>query len=213
MNKIEQIKNAILLADNFKSKLTKEALEVPGFTSLKIRHLFNNLGELATNYLEVGSHLGSHFVSTTFRNSNIKNAIAIDNYSEFNKEGETKEQFLKNAETFVSPETKWDLIEQDCFTVKDFPCLFDFFNYDALHSESAQQRAITYFKDYVTDEFILYVDDFGFPGVESGTRTGIKLANLEILFEQTMVTPENGLHNDHWHNNAFVALLKKKPNE
>src|SRR6187431_694527 len=100
MDKIGLIKKAISDATEHKSKLSKQALEVPGFTSIKIRHLLNNLGSFSKKYLEIGSHIGSHFCSVLYENK-ISNAVAIDNYSEFNKSGETKESFLNNAETFA----------------------------------------------------------------------------------------------------------------
>lgn len=209
MGKIEQIKDAIDMAKIHESKLTEEALRVPGFTSIKIRHLLNNLGAISTNYLEVGSHKGSTLCSACFNNP-LKEAVAIDNYSEFNMDGDTKAEFLDNADNFVCMETVFSLIEADCFTVKDLDTRkFDFYLYDGGHSESEQQRAITHFTSNLTDEFILFVDDWQFNGVEIGTRMGIKLAGLEILFECALETRPGEHHNDAWHNGAYIALLKK----
>lgn len=209
MTKVEQIKKAIQNAEQHNSKLVGDVLEVPSFCSIKIRHLLNNLGEISTNYLECGSHLGGHYCSVVYGN-NLKRATAIDNYSEFNKSGETKATFLDNANKYTPEHTKWDQIEEDCFTVKDMKAKYDLYNYDALHTESAQQRAVTHFLSNLEDEFIMVVDDWQFPGVESGTRSGIKIANLEIVYEQSLVTKDGELPNDSWHNGYFVALLKKK---
>ena len=86
---------------------------------------------------------------------------------------------------------------------------FDFYNYDAQHTESSQQRAVTHFLPNLTKEFIFVVDDWSFQGVESGTRTGIRLAELEILFEEILVTPEGGEPNEYFHNNFAVFYLRQ----
>jgi hypothetical protein len=210
MGKIEQIKDVITKAEKRESKLSKEALEVPSMTSLNIRHLLNNLGGISTNYLEVGTHKGGHFCSVGY-NNNLNRMVAIDNYSEFYKDGETKKEFFQNSEQFIPKETKWSLIEEDCFIVKDLPIgYFDFYNFDGQHTESSQQRAVSCFLPNLTKEFIFVVDDWAFNGVERGTRTGIMLAGLEVLFEQVFTTPDGGEPNEFWHNAYAVFLLKQK---
>ena len=209
MGKIEQIIEAIEKANRHESKLSHAALNVPSFTSIKIRHLLNNLGSLSERYLECGTHLGGHFCSVCYDNP-LKEAVAIDNYSEFSKGGETKEEFLDNADAFVCMETLFAFIEEDCFKVKDLrPSHFDFYNYDAQHTESSQQRAVSHFLPNLTEEFIFVVDDWQFPGVESGTRTGIKLTGLEVLHEAILETKEGEQPNEAWHNGFAVFLLKQ----
>jgi hypothetical protein len=209
MNKIEQIKQAIEKADRLESKLEFPATEVPSFTSMKIRHLLNNLGAISINYLECGTHVGGHFCSVVYKNE-LNMAIAIDNYSEFYRDGETKEACAENMRKYTPDGTRYELIEDDCFLVKDLQTdYFDLYNYDAQHTESAQQRAVTHFLPNIRKEFIMVVDDWTFNGVETGTRNGIKMSNLDVLFEAVMLTPEGGLPNDHWHNGFAVFLLKK----
>lgn len=209
MVKIEQIKECIERAKRHESQLSHAALNVPSFTSIKIRHLLNNLGAISKRYLECGTHLGGHFCSVCYYNP-LKEAVAIDNYSEFSKGGETKEEFLDNADSFVCMGTVFALIEEDCFTVKGLPeNHFDFYNYDAQHTESSQQRAVSHFLPNLTEEFIFVVDDWQFPGVESGTRAGIKLSKLETLFECVLETKEGEQPNDAWHNGFAVFLLKQ----
>lgn len=211
MEKINKIKEAIDKAKRRESKLSTDALEVPSMTSLNIRHLLNNLGAISYNYLECGSHRGGHFCSVVFGNNNLLEAVAIDNYSEFNKSGETKEEFLSNARQFTPPNTKYKLIEDDCFSIKTLPKnYFDLYNYDALHSESAQQRAVSHFLPNLTNEFIMVVDDWEFPGVETGTRNGIMLSGLSVLFEEVFLTPKGAEPNEHWHNGYAVFYLKQK---
>jgi len=211
MTKIDQIEEAIEKAMRRESKLTKEALEVPSMTSLNIRHLLNNLGAISKNYLECGVHLAGHFCSVIFNNKNLTEAVAIDNYSEFNKDGVTKQEALKNIEQFRPEGTMCKLVEDDCFKVKHLPFgIFDLYNYDAQHTESSQQRAVSHFLPNLTKEFIMVVDDWGFDGVERGTRNGIKLSGLEVLFERILVTPAGLEPNEHFHNNFALFLLKQK---
>lgn len=217
MNKTHPIKEAIEKALKRESKLTTEALEVPSMTSLNIRHLLNNLGAISENYLECGSHLGGHFCSVIFGNNNLKSAVAIDNYSEFDRSGTARKGFLDNVEMFAPKEKLfyWKLITEDCFTVKEISTRgslnqkFDLYNYDAQHTESAQQMAVSHFLPNLTKEFIMVVDDWSFDGVESGTRNGIILSGLEVLFEQIFITPENEQPNEHWHNGYAIFYLKQ----
>lgn len=211
MDKIELIKQAIEKADRMESKLDTIVLHVPSFTSLKIRHLLNNLGAISRNYLECGVHKGGHFCSVVFRND-IVNAVGIDNYSEFNQGGETKKECLDNIMRFAPAHLHFDLIEKDCFQVKDeFPeDYFDLYNYDAQHTESSQQRAVYHFIEEMKNEYIMVVDDWVFNGVEQGTRNGIKLANLKVLGEWVMLTPQGEPENDHWHNGYAVFYLQKQ---
>jgi hypothetical protein len=59
--------------------------------------LLNNLGEMSeAHYLEVGVHKGATFVATNFKN-NLLSSIAVDNWSEFAQDGETKKEFIKNT--------------------------------------------------------------------------------------------------------------------
>jgi len=62
------------------SKLSAEALAVPGLTSEPIRHFLNLLCEGA-NYLEVGSLMGASAVAASFENGG--KYWAVDNHSEW----------------------------------------------------------------------------------------------------------------------------------
>lgn len=210
--KIEAIKLAISKADQFQSKLTDAAKDVPFLGSLKNRALMNNLGELATRYLEIGCHKGGSYCSAIFGNDNLKSATVIDSFESDHMDGETaKPQFLKNAATFTPIATRFNLIQSDCFNV-DFSEVqkpADFYLFDGPHSESDQCKALTYYLPVLADEFIFCCDDYGWEDVRNGTQRGIKEAGLEILFERELVTEEE-YSNISWWTGFFVALLKKK---
>lgn len=219
MTKIDQIQHAIQEANFFRSKLTPEALGVPGFTSLKIRHLMNNLGAISKNFMEVGSHKGGTFCSAVFQNMNLDHATAIDNYSEFN-EGSPMQDMLTNAGKFKPAAVSMKLITKDCWTIgpESLPRGIDFYLYDGEHSLEAQTKACTHFLDSMANEFIFCVDDYSvWPQVKQGTQEGIAIEQLrhtlskggfKVLFEQELWDGQEG-NNFGFHNGFYVALLKK----
>ena len=212
MTKIEAIQFAISEANLFRSKLSPEALAVPGYTSLKIRHLMNNLGAISSNYLEIGVHKGGTFCSAIFGNNNLAFATAVDSFVEFNEEGSPMKEFLSNAGMCKSIVTGMKLIAKDCWEIVpvDLPQGIDLYLYDGGHGFSEQLQACTHYLDSMADEFIFLVDDYSaFGGVKDGTTEGIKKSGCEILFEQELY---NGIPGDNFgfHNGFYVSLLKKK---
>lgn len=211
MNKVEQIKNAIEKAKRRESNLGFPATEVPMLGSLQIRHLMNNLGSICERFIEVGSHRGGSFVSATYGNTNIKYATAIDDYSENFHDGDAKADFIENSKKYTYPETIVKQISKDCFKVdlkKDLDGPYDFYLFDGNHSFESQEKAITYFAKAMTNEFILVVDDYSWDAVKKGTQSGIKIAELEIIFEEELWDGIEG-NNEGWWNGTYVALLKQ----
>jgi hypothetical protein len=195
-----------------KSKLTNEVIDsVGGFISPNIRHLLNNLGEISTNYVDCGSHVGSSLISTVYGNDNLKSAIAIDNWSLFSSEQhDSRSEFFKNCDKFIYG--KYKAVEKDCYTVtkQDLPNQVDLYLYDAGHSAEETAKGITWFKQFMADEFILLVDDFWWDSVQLGTWNGIKEAGLNIIWATTL---DNGIRSScsesGWWNGYFCALVKK----
>jgi len=210
--KIEQIKQAIDNGSKRQSKLSQEALEVPSLTSLNIRHIYNNLGSISSHFMEVGSHRGGSFCSFVYDNANLISAVAIDNFSENFSNVNVEEEFMSNAERFTPDTTNWKLVNKDSFKITKKDLLFspDLYLYDGEHSAENQAKALTYFKKFLTKEFIFVCDDYSWERVKTGTQAGIKDAGLEVLFEQEFHTPEGGEPNEHFHNGLYIALLKQK---
>ncbi len=210
MNKIELIKEAIEKADNLQSKMDDVAWSVPALSSLRIRHLMNNLGAISTRYLECGVHKGGLFCSTLRNNPNILLAYSIDSFASDSATGENvAEQFSANALKCKSPET--GLVGAICDSFEGQPTEskgIDLYLYDADHSYKAQRKAVTHFLPAMADEFIMCIDDFDWEEVSTGTRDGLKDAGVEILFEK--IFKGNNHDNDSWWNGFAVFLLKKK---
>jgi hypothetical protein len=195
----EQIEEAIAKALRRESKLTPEAMEPGGFTSPEIRNLMNNLGAISKNYMELGILRGALSVATAFDNDHLKITLC-DNWSEFN-ESDGREDFFRNHAKFM-PSAK--VLEQDCFTIKNeqVPPNVDLYLYDAGHSREAQAKALTYFDEFVANQFIFCVDDYDWDDVKRGTQQGLKICGYEILAQWELTGTQ-------WWNGYSVFLLKK----
>lgn len=208
MDKIELIKEAIKKAENGQSKLTQEILDLPSYSSHKIKHLLNNLGEIGKYYLEVGLHKAGTFVAANYKND--MKAHGYDNYSEFAENGLAKQLAYQFTQTYLT--NTYTISEKDIFDyylfVNDGDG-FDFYLYDGNHTDWAQKKALTHLYNWLSDEFIFCVDDYDWEAVQRGTQEGIKECGLEVLFEQHLTSGKEG-DADNWWNGFYVALLKKK---
>ena len=206
MDKIALIQEAIEKGKAELSNLTPKQFEVGGFTSPKIRHIMNNLGAISANYLECGSHIGCSLIMTTYGNDNLKTAVAIDNWSEFNNNGRTKKEFLDNCEKNIPG--KYQFIEKNCFkiTEQDLPAKADLYLYDAAHDYESQKEGITHFVPLLADEFILMVDDTAWNAPIEGTNKGIQYMRLTILYETFLYDGKEA--GEYW--NGFSIFLLKK---
>ncbi|MFI5220481.1 MAG: class I SAM-dependent methyltransferase [Bacteroidia bacterium] len=217
MTKIELIKQAIRSAEQNFSALSEpsssQVLDLPGFTSHKVKHLMNNLGAISTNYLEIGIHKGSTFIATWYKNK-LERATGIDNYSQFDEDKLSKKLFwtAMDIARYADSKTALTIIDKDCFVINeeniDLGSPIDMYMYDGSHDYYSQKKAIAYYDKALADEFILVIDDYNWVDVRRGKEDGIKEAGYKILFEQHLTThiesDENG-----WWNGIYVALLKK----
>lgn len=207
------IQKALVLGDAMQSKLSPEALEVPGFTSLRIRHLLNNLGALpGRHYLEIGVHRGGTFISTNYKNK-LLSSVAVDNWSNCANGGQSEKDFFSTCDKLLGP-TAYMCYKQDSFTLRpeQFVNPINMYLYDGDHSYEAQYKALTHLYPMLADEFIFLVDDYsdsfyGAPHVKNGTQDAIRDLKLKVRFEQEMVG--NGERADGWWNGFYVSLLKK----
>lgn len=212
--KIEAIKNAIEMAKSHQSKMDDIVWGVPALSSLKIRHLMNNLGAISTRYLECGVHKGGLFCSTIRNNPNLVDINATDSFaSDADNEGDKAyPQFSENAAKCKTDGLHCNLLIGDTFAIDhSFVCgPIDLYLYDAAHDYESQRKAMTHFLPAMADEFIVCVDDFDWDEVMRGTAHGFSEIRdqYECLFEE--IFRGNDHDNDGWWNGFYVALLKKK---
>ena len=200
MDILKSIENALKET----SKLNADVLAIEGMSSRFNRHLLNNLGSgfEKFNYLEIGVHKGSTYVSSLYKN-NVNEAWAIDDWSQF--EDQTP-YFLGNCERFGVPT---NFINADCFTVdrrkiKDI----NFYLYDGDHWHNKTAQGLIYFYESLSDEFLYVVDDFDWEGVQLGTKWGIAECNLKIEYENYLRS-NIGNNADGWWNGLGIYILKK----
>lgn len=217
MDKIALIKNAVEKAINHQSKMDETAWSVPALSSLKIRHLMNNLGAISTKYMEHGTHKGGVFCSVLRNNPNIEIAYWGDSFASDKITGEDVQgQFMKNAMKCIDGSETVLLGEvSDTFDLPhDFACDVDLYCFDADHSYESQRKAMTHFLPSMANEFIVTVDDWQYGDVKAGTLDGIKDSGCEILFEQELLNPEPYTEDQHLNDlywrGFYIALLKKK---
>lgn len=215
--KISAIQNAIEMAKNHQSKMDEKAWSVPALSSLKIRHLMNNLGAISTRYWDCGVHLGGLFCSTIRNNPNIIWAGANDNFaSDETNEDKAYPQFVANVQKCKSPDTFFSLTINNTFDVD--PLLvsgpIDLYLFDASHDYESERKAVTHFLPVMADEFILCKDDWQYGDVKRATIDGILESNCDILFQKELLNPEpytEDMHlNDHFWRGFAIFLLKKK---
>lgn len=208
--KIIAIREAIEKAKNLQSKMDETAWSVPALSSLRIRHLMNNLGAISTRYLECGVHVGGLFCSTIV-NNNLLTATANDSFaSDENGEVKYEPQFRTNVTKCLPDNTIFTLRKGDTFEIpsRHIPDGIDLYLFDADHSYESQRKAMTHFLPAMADEFIVCVDDYDWEDVSRGTFDGIKESGCEVLFEA--IWEGNNHDNDGAWNGFYIALLKKK---
>jgi len=198
------IKNCIEKAIRGESNLTNDILAIDGMSSAQNRHLLNNIGaELGSlNYLEVGVHKGSTFVSSLFGN-NINRAIAIDDWSQFNNQGQV---FKDNCSQFG---IKYEFIESSCFNVNPHDINnINFYLYDGNHYRSETEMGITHFYESYANEFVYVVDDYDWDEVREGTKDGIKKCGLKV--KKYIWLPSEALNDaNSWWNGLGIFILQK----
>lgn len=205
-NWIKNIETAIDMAENEKSKLTKDVLQLEGMSSPKIRHFLNNLCASTDpcNYLEIGTWKGSTLVSALFNNFHC-HAIGNDNWSKF---GGPQKDCKKNIDSYLK-NIDVKFISGDCWKI-DLSKYENFFNvylYDAAHDEESQKKALTCMLPYLQDNFILLVDDYGWPEVKSGTQQGIDETKIKVIKSWEM--PGSGNSKKTWWNGFLIAACSK----
>jgi hypothetical protein len=179
----QHVAEAVRSAFENKSKLSPGALGLPGMSGDKSRHLYNNICALdGATYLEVGTYMGSSFISALY--GNTIRGYCIDNWSEF----AGKDEFLDNVKRYLPADADYKMIDKDCWTVtqEDVPDPIDIYLYDGAHNYEDQKRAITHFYPFFADQVTILVDDWtcDWVGVKQGTLDGIKETGLKVLYSK-----------------------------
>jgi len=203
--------------EQLKTKLTRSIFDIHGMSTPEVRIFLNELVKEDTNYLEIGIHIGSTFVSAMYGNK-PNSSFAID---VFRTEKEVR-NFLQNCRN--NRLSDFICIRNDSFSlypkqkqnIKNINTYF----YDGGHSTKDHEMSLTYFYGNLSDVFILIVDDWVHPAAKKGTLSAIEKMNLKIQkdwefgYSQHLriKNPIEAVRNLglSWHNGLYVAVLEKQ---
>jgi hypothetical protein len=203
--------DAIQKADRRESALTSLAYSVPGFSTVKVRCLLNQLCNYPNaRYMEIGCWKGSTLTAALY-NNNPEYHVAIENFVECKEiTKEVYESFLENCLRVLGKHPNH--INQDAFQVdtkKEGIEGINVYFYDGCHSRESTKKAITHYYDSLSDEFILLIDDWNRASVATGTIEGINEVGLKLDFVR--ILPANGDGDmDNWWSGMFVASCTKR---
>ena len=207
---VSHVGDSIQKACRNESKLSKEILDMKGMTGKQTRHLYNNLCSVkGMNYLEVGVHRGSSYISAL--HCNPATAVAIDNWSEF---GDVKAEFFGNFRSHCFGKTL-NIIERDCFEVtctdiSAFIPRIDVYLYDGKHTYDSQKLAMSLYRELYSRFLVIVVDDWRYDFIQSGTRDGLVAAHLDVLDFQERITHESGSGPIEFWNGFGIFVCEKK---
>jgi hypothetical protein len=215
MNKVENIIK--LVETSIEKALRKQSTietwihGIKSFSTPEIRCLLNNLANHADTYLEVGTYQGGTLCSAMCGNKNLK-AYAVDNFSEF-KEDLSSEYILKeNLKKIEHISGKIKLLNKDSFLVdkNDVEDLVDVYLYDGAHDEMSQEKALTHYLPFMSDIFILLIDDYNGESVINGTERGLELIKDQICIEKKWIFNTSANMQPIWWNGLYIAVISKK---
>lgn len=193
------------------SYLDPDVLEIKGFATPTMRHLFSNLCHIKDLvYLEIGAHCGASFVSAF--NNNPIHAIGIDDFTQPFNEPDFRQQLADNLNRWKDTAKKVDFYDTDCWKLdRDLLPWVDVFYYDGEHSYASQARALPAFVEQMSPNFIYIVDDFQWDDVKRGTEDGLKALHPYIKIEQEWHLQGEDGRNDHpiWWNGLAIYLISK----
>ena len=188
---IDHVKKSLALTQLFRSKIDNEKIiSMEGHSGSKTRHFYNNLlnAIIPLNYLEVGSYMGSSFISAMYKNTNA-HGIAVDNFDTkycVNQEEADKRYnaFLENISNFLTHGEDFVHLKQD-FRKLDLQSLpkLDVYLFDGDHCEQDQYDAFKIMYPCFADICVVIIDDYNQLSVQSGTEKAFAEMPDEIPFE------------------------------
>lgn len=207
MDLINMVDHSFAKADNLESKLTDAVMNIPGMTSVKIKHFLNNLCSYeGVHYLEIGTHRGGTLTAAMFQNTHNL-FVGIDDFSDFD-DGTVYRDLKDNLAKFnLQP----IFINAGCWfheTIAICPTGINIYFYDGGHGLEEQFWSLELYLHKLDRQFIFIVDDWNWQDSRDGTMKAIKDLCLDILYCKTVFTPDNGC-SDTWWNGLGIFVLEK----
>lgn len=209
---IQRVKNAVLDANTYKSKLSNDILTMGGMSSKKIKHFLNNICAYDdVIYFEVGTGTGSTFCSAMYQNDRI--AYACDIWLESKLGHDGRKTFLENYYKHVGNGHEHTLFDGDCFSIdlSTFKHKPNVYFYDARHEKEDHEKSLTYFEQILDEHCIMIVDDWNDNDVQEGTIAGFNNINFAVRYQALCsFIEENKTYNDEqWWNGLMIFVLEK----
>jgi hypothetical protein len=212
---IEHLLNSFENAQEEKSKVSDEILEMEGYSGSRTRHFYNNILSMPdARYLEVGTWKGSTVCAAM--NGNSANVVCIDNWSQFpGPSGESiKEVFLTNFNKYRGKNDA-TFLEGDCFSINtDLIPKRNIYLYDGEHSYESHYNALKYYLDCMDDQFIFLCDDWTWDVVRLATTDAMRDLKLKVLYQNEIrYERERVVAKEYakamWWNGIYFAVLQK----
>lgn len=162
-------------------------------------------------YAEAGLFGGATFCSAINNNPDLT-AFGIEDFSQDFNDAKIREHLDSNIEEYRVDAREVVIINQDFFNMplSLITKSVTVFNYDAVHSFSAQRDALPFFFAALDDLFVYIVDDFAWVPVREGVRDGLKMLDGKLRVEREwMLEGEKKQEDPVWHNGVFVAVISK----
>ena len=214
-----QILTSYYQANQDQTNLPDWLMNIESMSGRKYKKFINKLILQIENarYLEIGTWTGSTACSAMYKN-NI-DGYFIDNWGQFNPQGNVKSLFFENTEkiTTQSPKAKFTFQEND-FRKVDYSNIgkYNVYFFDGPHEEQDQYDGVVYAQPALEDEFIFICDDWNWDQVRAGTAKGFSDLSIDIKYSLEIrtsldgSTPELVYETSDWHNGYFIASCKKK---
>lgn len=207
--KIKQhVEKSIQDAEQMKSKLCDDIINMDGMSGSMTRHFYNNICSIEDcRYLEIGVWHGSSSVSAIYKNK--ISSVFIDNWSLFDG---NKKVFTDNIKKYNTENSFCNVIEGDCFDVDlDNLPIFNVYLYDGPHEYEHQYNAIKYFLPKLEDNCIVLIDDWNWKEVQDGTLNAFKDLNVDVKYNYQITTdqPHSELGKNNWWNGIGIFIIGK----
>jgi hypothetical protein len=212
---INHVKQAIIDANENKSKINEEILRLHGMSGVGTRHFYNNIVSMPdSRYFEIGVWKGSSVCAAMYDND--ATIVCMDNWAEF---GGPKQEFLTYFEKFKGKNNA-TFIEADSFTfdVSKFEQKFNIYMYDGCHHGDSHYKALMHYINAMDDIFIYIVDDWNWSEVKNPTIRAIEELQLKILFKEEIITTltnippriyDGACDGRHWANGCGIFIFQK----
>lgn len=203
----QHIDDSIARALAGESNLDPRILEIRGFATPTMRHLFNNLCAIDDAcYFEIGVYCGATFCAAW--NPKLY-MFACDNFSQvWHENCNPGLEFEQNLAKFVRGSV---FIPGDCWNVTPFGRPVDIFYYDGNHTREDQAKALPHFFDQLSETFLFIVDDWCWESAAAGSKDGFDALGSKVSVEKSWeLIGDTRQDNAIWHNGIALFLCHKK---